>query len=69
MENNLDLFEVEYKDGKLNVQRHLVASQTIYRVLFSDKRNPLVILPGRLQIMLNIGGLLYLKEGKKKRTR
>ena len=43
MENNQDVFELEYKDAKINVQRHLIAKQTIYRVLFSDKRNPLII--------------------------
>ena len=43
MGNNQDVFEVGYKDGKISVQRHLVSNQIIYRVLFSNKRNPLVI--------------------------
>ena len=43
MENNPEVFELEYKDGRINVQRHLIGNQTIYTILFSDKRNPLVI--------------------------
>ena len=43
MENSLDLFEIDFKDGKIRVQRHLVSNQTIYRVIFSDNRNPLVV--------------------------
>ena len=43
MENSQDIFELNFNDGKIRVQRHLVANQTIYRVIFSDKRTPLVL--------------------------
>ena len=35
-------FELDFNDGKIRVQRHFVSNQTIYRVVFSDKRDPLV---------------------------
>ncbi len=43
MENGLDIFELDFKEGKIRVQRHFVSNQTIYQVIFSDKRNPLVV--------------------------
>ena len=43
MENSPDIFVLDFKDGKIRVQRHFVASQTIYRIIFSDKRDPLVV--------------------------
>ena len=43
MENDLDIFELDFKDGKIRVQRHFVSQQTIYRIVFSDKRDPLVV--------------------------
>ena len=43
MENSLGRFELDFKDGKIIIQRHYVSNQTIYRVIFSDKRNPLVV--------------------------
>jgi hypothetical protein len=43
MENGAAIFELDFKAGKMRVQRHLVANQTIYRVVFSDKRSPLVV--------------------------
>ena len=43
MENSQDIFELDFKEGKIRVQRHFVASQTIYRIVFSDKRDPLVV--------------------------
>ena len=43
MEISEDIFELNFKDGMIRVQRHLVSNQTIYRIVFSDKRNPLVI--------------------------
>ena len=42
MENSQDIFELDFKEGKIRVKRHFVASQTIYRIVFSDKRDPLV---------------------------
>jgi hypothetical protein len=43
MENSQDIFELDFNEGKIRVQRHFVASQTIYRIVFSDKRDPLVV--------------------------
>ena len=43
MEISEDIFELNFKDGMIRVQRHLVSNQIIYMVVFSDKRNPLVI--------------------------
>ena len=43
MEISEDIFELNFKDGMIRVQLHLVSNQTIYRIVFSDKRNPLVI--------------------------
>ena len=43
MENSPDIFELDFKEGNIRVQRHFVASQTIYRIVFSDKRDPLVV--------------------------
>ena len=43
MENSQDIFELGFKEGKIRVQRHFVASQTIYGIVFSDKRDPLVV--------------------------
>ena len=43
MENNPDIFELDFNGGKIRVQRHFVANQTIYRVVFTDKRAALVV--------------------------
>ena len=43
MENNPDIFDLDFKGGKIRVQRHFVANQTIYRIVFSDKRPALVV--------------------------
>ena len=43
MENSQDIFELGFKEGKIRVQQHFVSSQTIYRVVFSDKRTSLVV--------------------------
>ena len=43
MENNPDIFELYFKEGKIRVHCHLIANQTVYSVIFSDKRNPLVV--------------------------
>jgi len=42
MENSQDIFELSFKQGRIRIQRHFVSNQTIYRVVFSDKRDPLV---------------------------
>ena len=41
--NEGNIFEVDFNGGRIRVQRLLVANQTIYRVAFSDKRNPLIL--------------------------
>ena len=43
MENSQDIFELGFKEGMIRVQQHFVASHTIYRIVFSDKRDPFVI--------------------------
>ena len=43
MENNPDIFDLDFKSGKIRVQRHCVANQTIYRIMFADKRPALVV--------------------------
>jgi hypothetical protein len=43
MDNEQKLFELDFKNGKISVQCHLVNNQTIYRIVFSDKRAALVI--------------------------
>ncbi len=43
MKNNEDIFDLDFKNEKISVERHFVANQTIYRILFSDKTAPLVI--------------------------
>ena len=40
MENSLGIFELDFKDGKIRIQRHFVSNQTINRVIFSDKKRP-----------------------------
>jgi len=44
MESSEDIFELNFKDGTIRVQRHLLSNQVIYRIVFPDKRNPLVII-------------------------
>ena len=46
MENSQEIFELDFKEGRIRVQRHFVTSQTIYRIVFSDKRDPLVVTRG-----------------------
>lgn len=43
MENNPDIFDLDFKGGKIRVQRHFVANQTIYRIVFADIRPALVV--------------------------
>ena len=43
MDNEQKLFELDFKNGKIIVQCHLVDNQTIYRIVFLDKRAALVI--------------------------
>ena len=43
MEKASDNFELDFEEGKIQVHRLLVGAQTIFRVIFSDKRQPLVV--------------------------
>ena len=43
MEQSTGTFELAFKDGGITIQRYSISSHTIYRVVFSDKRQPLVI--------------------------
>ena len=36
-------FVLDFKEGKINVQRHSIGGQTLFKIGFSDKRSPLVI--------------------------
>lgn len=44
MESNNDKFELYYKNDKIEVQRHSIGIQTVFRISFRDKRPPLVII-------------------------
>jgi hypothetical protein len=44
MDSNPNVFELDFKGGKIRVQRHVIAAtQTVYQVAFSDGRPPLVV--------------------------
>ena len=43
MDKNQDKFELDFNDGKINVSRHSIGAQVIFRIIFSDRRLPLVI--------------------------
>ncbi len=43
MDQTQNSFELDFKDGNVQVQRHSIGAQTIFRVMFSDKRPSLVI--------------------------
>ena len=43
MERWDELFELDYKDKKLVVQRHSLSGQVIFKVQFPDGRDPLVL--------------------------
>lgn len=43
MESSEVTFELNFKDVKIRVQRHLVSNQTIHRIVFSDERTLLII--------------------------
>lgn len=43
MEKSQDNFELEFRDGKIQVRRHSIGSQVIFQVAFSDGRRPLVL--------------------------
>jgi len=43
MNNNGSNFELAYNGNKIKVQEHQVAGQTVFRIVFTDNRKPLVI--------------------------
>jgi hypothetical protein len=43
MDKNEANFELDFEEGKIQVHQHVVGTQTIFRVLFSNKRSPLVV--------------------------
>ena len=43
MERSENNFELDFRDGKIKVQRHSIGTQVIFRIIFSDKRTALVI--------------------------
>ena len=43
MKNDPNNFEIDFNDGKINVSQHFIGAQSIYKIIFSDKRPPLVI--------------------------
>jgi len=43
MDKNEANFELDFNEVKIQVHRLLVGTQTIFRVIFSDKRQPLVV--------------------------
>jgi hypothetical protein len=36
-------FELDFHEGKINITRHTIGSQFIFRVVFSNKKSPLVV--------------------------
>ena len=36
-------FGLDFQGGKINITRHTIGSQVIFRVVFSNKKNPLVL--------------------------
>ena len=38
-----DTFELQHKENRIKVQRHSVANEIIYRILFPDNTPPLVL--------------------------
>ena len=43
MEKNQDNFELDFREGKIQVRRHSIGAQVIFRVSFSDRTPPLVL--------------------------
>ena len=43
MDKNETDFELDFNEDKIKVHRLLVGTQTIFRVVFSNKRQPLVV--------------------------
>ena len=43
MEKNENNFTLNFHDGTIDVHRHAIGNQVIFRVTFSNKRAPLVV--------------------------
>lgn len=43
MEKDQNQFQLDFRQGKIQVQRHSIGAQVIFRVVFSDNRAPLVV--------------------------
>ena len=43
MDQDQNNFELQSTDGKIQVRRHSIGAQVIFRVTFSNKRSPLVL--------------------------
>lgn len=47
MERSQDHFELDFGVVKIKVSRHSIVSQVIFKIVFPDKRRPLVITRAR----------------------
>ena len=43
MEKSQDNFELDFKDGKVQIRRHSIGKDVIFQVAFSDGTRPLVL--------------------------
>ena len=43
MEQDQNNFTLDFKDGTIQVHRHTMGTQVIFRIIFSNKRTPLVV--------------------------
>ena len=43
MNEGQSVFDLDYEGDKIKIQRHSVGNQVIYRVVFPDKRIPLIL--------------------------
>ena len=43
MDKSQDKFELKFNDCKIQISRHSIGAQVIFRIVFSDQRSPLVI--------------------------
>jgi hypothetical protein len=43
MDLDQEKFELDFQDGRISVRRHSIGAQVLFRVVFSDRRTPLVV--------------------------
>jgi hypothetical protein len=43
MQHDLNNFDLSYQDTLVRITRHDIQGQTVYRVIFADKRQPLIL--------------------------